>query len=200
MDDTDPRNLERLRPLNPYAKSKHDMDLHAWREGWLEHMVGLKYFNVFGPNEGHKGEMRSLVHKSYQQVMESGLIRLFKSYRPEYKDGEQKRDFLYVKDAVDMTLSLAAKPSTNGIFNVGSGHAHSWNELASAVFLALGREPRIDYIEMPEAIREKYQYFTQAEIGKLRATGYARPITPLAEAVRDYVANYLMTGQPLGGA
>jgi ADP-L-glycero-D-manno-heptose 6-epimerase len=176
------------------------MDLHAWREGWLEHMVGLKYFNVFGPNEGHKGEMRSLVHKSYQQVMESGLIRLFKSYRPEYKDGEQKRDFLYVKDAVDMTLSLAAKPSPNGIFNVGSGHAHSWNELASAVFLALGREPRIDYIEMPEAIREKYQYFTQAEIGKLRATGYARPITPLAEAVRDYVANYLMTGQPLGGA
>jgi ADP-L-glycero-D-manno-heptose 6-epimerase len=200
MSDADPRDLERLRPLNPYAWSKHQLDLHAWREGWFEHIVGLKYFNVFGPNEGHKGEMRSVVHRSYQQVMESGVIRLFKSYRPEYKDGEQKRDFLYVKDAVEMTLSLAANPSANGIFNVGSGHAHSWNELASAVFLALGREPRIEYIEMSEAIREKYQYFTQAEIGRLRGAGYARPITPLAEAVRDYVVNYLMTGQPLSGA
>jgi ADP-L-glycero-D-manno-heptose 6-epimerase len=198
MDDTDPRNLERLQPLNPYGLSKHRMDLHAWRQGWLDHIVGLKYFNVFGPNEGHKGEMRSVVHKSVEQVMGKNVIRLFKSYRPEYADGEQKRDFLYVKDAIDMTLFLAANRQANGIFNIGSGVAHSWNELASAVFAALGREPRIEYIEMPEALRARYQYFTQAEIGKLRSAGYEHQIAPLAVSVRDYVLNYLVPGRSLG--
>jgi ADP-L-glycero-D-manno-heptose 6-epimerase len=198
MDDTDPHNLERLQPLNPYGLSKHWMDLHAWRQGWLEHIVGLKYFNVFGPNEGHKGEMRSVVHKSVGQVMEKGHIRLFKSYRREYDDGEQKRDFLYVKDAVNMTLFLAENRRANGIFNIGSGVAHSWNELASAIFAALDRQPRIEYIEMPEAIRSKYQYFTQAEIGKLRSAGYDRQIAPLAESVRDYVLNYLVPARSLG--
>ena len=148
------------------------MDLHAWKQGWLDRIVGLKYFNVFGPNEDHKGDMRSVVHKSFEQVMETGAIRLFKSYRPEYRDGEQKRDFLYVKDAVAMTLYLAANRNANGIFNFGSGQAHTWNELARAVFAALGRKPRIEYVEMPETIRDKYQYFTQADIGKLRAAGY----------------------------
>lgn len=200
MDDTDPRNLERLRPLNLYAQSKHRMDLYAWHEGWLDQIVGLKYFNVFGANEGHKGEMRSLVHKSFGQVKEKGVIRLFKSYRPEYADGEQKRDFLYVKDAIDMTLFLAANQSAHGIFNIGSGIAHSWNELASAVFAALKREPRIEYFEMPVAIRAKYQYFTRAEIGKLRSVGYRCGVTPLAESVRDYVLNYLVPDRPLGEA
>jgi ADP-L-glycero-D-manno-heptose 6-epimerase len=199
MDDTDPNILERLKPLNPYGRSKHMMDLYAWRQGWLEKAVALKYFNIFGPNESHKGEMRSVVCKSYEQVKNNAPIRLFRSYRPEYRDGEQRRDFLYVKDAVAMTLHLAAQPSARGIFNIGSGVTHTWNQLASCVFAAVGKEPRIEYIEMPEAIRERYQYFTQANVNKLLATGYAQPITPLAESVRDYIVNYLAPGRVLGG-
>ena len=199
-DDRDPRELENLRPLNPYGQSKHAMDLHAWRQGWLDRIAGLKYFNVFGHHEGHKGDMRSLVNKSFEQVRAGGAVGLFKSYRPGYEDGEQKRDFLYVKDAVDMTLYLAATPAANGIFNIGSGQAHSWNELARAVFAALGRPPRIEYIEMPEAIRDRYQYFTQANIGKLRGAGYSAAVTPLGDAVRDYVVNYLVPGKSLGEA
>ena len=199
-DDSDPRDLEHLQPLNAYGHSKHQMDLHAWRQGWLDRIVGLKYFNVYGPNEGHKGEMRSMVHKSFQQVRENGVVRLFKSYRPEYIDGEQRRDFLYVKDAVAMTLYLAAAPAAHGIFNIGSGQAHSWNELARAVFAALDQPPRIEYIEMPEAIRKQYQYFTRAKIGRLRAAGYEHPVTPLDTAVRDYVVNYLVPEKSLGEA
>ena len=194
MDDSDPAQLERLRPLNLYGQSKQWMDLHALREGWLDRIVGLKYFNVFGPNENHKGDMRSLVCKSYAEALKTGVIHLFKSYRPEYRDGEQRRDFLYVKDAVTMTLYLAANPSSNGIFNIGSGMARTWNDLARAVFAALGRGPRIEYVEMPEVIRDKYQYFTQANIGKLRAAGYNEPVTSLEDAVRDYVVNYLVPG------
>jgi len=200
MDDANPELLERLQPLNLYGESKQLMDLHAWREGWLEKIVALKYFNVFGPNEEHKGDMRSVVSKSFVQVTQTGVIHLFKSYRPEYADGEQRRDFLYVKDAVRMTLHLAGNRSAAGIFNIGAGEAHSWNELAGAIFSALGREPRIEYIEMPAAIRDKYQYFTQAKIAKLRAAGYAQPIMPLGEAVRDYVQNYLAPGRVLGEA
>lgn len=200
MDDSDPAQLARLRPLNLYGQSKQWMDLHGLREGWLDRIVGLKYFNVFGPNENHKGDMRSLVCKSYAEALKTGVIHLFKSYRPEYRDGEQKRDFLYVKDAVAMTLYLAANPAANGIFNIGSGAARTWNDLARAVFAALGREPHIEYIDMPEAIRDKYQYFTQANIGKLRAAGYDRPITPLEDAVRDYVMNYLVPGRTAGAS
>ncbi len=198
MDDSDPRQLERLRPLNLYGQSKQWMDLHAWREGWLDRIVGLKYFNVFGPNEQHKGDMRSLVCKSYAEVLKTGVIQLFKSYRPQYRDGEQRRDFLYVKDAVAMTLHLAANPAANGIFNIGSGKARTWNDLARAVFAALGREPRVEYIEMPESIRDKYQYFTQADVRKLLSTGYDSPITSLEDAVRDYVVNYLVPGRAIG--
>jgi ADP-L-glycero-D-manno-heptose 6-epimerase len=198
MDDSDSRQLERLRPLNLYGQSKQWMDLHAWREGWLDRIVGLKYFNVFGPNENHKGDMRSVVCKSYAEVLKTGVIQLFKSYRPQYRDGEQRRDFLYVKDAVTMTLHLAAHPAANGIFNIGSGEARTWNELARALFAALGRDARIEYINMPESIRDKYQYFTQADIHKLRATGYDQPITSLEEAVRDYVVNYLAPGRGIG--
>jgi len=197
MDDADPGQLERLRPLNLYGQSKQWMDLHALRHGWLDRIVGLKYFNVFGPNENHKGDMRSVICKSYAQVLESGVIHLFKSYRPEYRDGEQRRDFLYVKDAVAMTLHLAANPAANGIFNIGSGKSRTWNELARAVFAALGREPRIEYIDMPESIRDKYQYATEAGIAKLLSTGYDKPITSLEDAARDYVLNYLVPGRTI---
>jgi ADP-L-glycero-D-manno-heptose 6-epimerase len=197
MDDSDPRTMQQLKPLNLYGQSKQWMDLHALKEVWLDRVVGLKYFNVFGPNENHKGNMRSLVCKSYADVLRTGVIRLFKSHRTDYRDGEQRRDFLYVKDAVAMTLHLAERQNANGIFNIGSGQARSWNDLARAVFSALGRKPNIEYIDMPEAIRDKYQYFTQANIGKLLATGYDQPITSLEDAVREYVANYLVPGRTI---
>jgi ADP-L-glycero-D-manno-heptose 6-epimerase len=196
MSDTDPV-LERLRPLNPYGDSKHQFDLHAQRTGLLDRIVGLKYFNVFGPNEDHKGDMRSVVHKAFGQVRDTGVIRLFKSYRDGFRDGEQQRDFLYVKDAVAMTLHLATRADANGLFNVGSGVARTWVDLAKAVFDAMGLPPRIEFIEMPEGLRDKYQYFTCADIGKLRATGYDAPVTPLEDAVSDYVRGYLFPGRGL---
>ena len=190
--------LSRFRPLNMYGYSKHLFDQYAQQRGWLNRITGLKYFNVFGPNEDHKGDMRSLVNKSHAQVLQEGKIRLFRSYRSDYGDGEQQRDFLYVKDAAAMTLHLAETKNTNGLFNLGSGEAHSWNELAVAVFTAMGREPRIEYIEMPETLRGQYQYFTQADIGKLRDTGFSKQLTPLTEAVKDYVIRYLVGNRKLG--
>jgi ADP-L-glycero-D-manno-heptose 6-epimerase len=198
MDDTDPAQLPRFQPLNLYGHSKHQFDLFAWRSGWLDRIVGLKYFNVFGPNEAHKGDMRSVVHKSYAQVQETGVIRLFKSYRPEYRDGEQRRDFLYVKDAVAMTLHLAESSSAAGLYNIGSGSAHTWNELAHALFAAMGKTPHIEYADMPATLRDKYQYFTQASIQKLLATGYTNPIASLPSGVRDYVLHYLAPNLHLG--
>jgi ADP-L-glycero-D-manno-heptose 6-epimerase len=188
----DETKLDTLRPLNMYGYSKHLFDLHAKRTGFLNKVCSLKYFNVFGPNEDHKGDMRSLVHKSFAQVQGKGVIQLFKSYRKEYKDGEQKRDFLYVKDCVAMTLHLAATPKANGVFNIGSGGARTWIDLSNAVFTALKKKPSIKFIEMPEAVRDKYQYFTQADISRLRAAGYKEKITSLENAVTDYVRNYLL--------
>jgi ADP-L-glycero-D-manno-heptose 6-epimerase len=138
------------------------------------------------------------VHKAYGQVQETGEVRLFRSHRPDYRDGEQMRDFLYVKDCVAMTLHLAATPTASGLYNLGSGEANSWNALAGALFAAMGREPRIEYVDMPETIREKYQYHTRADIGRLRAAGYTVPLTPLADAVRDYVRHYLDGDRRLG--
>jgi ADP-L-glycero-D-manno-heptose 6-epimerase len=197
MSDEEP-TLADLRPLNMYGYSKQLFDLYAWGQGWLEKITGLKYFNVFGPNEDHKGDMRSVVHKAFAQVRDTGTVRLFKSYRPDYADGEQKRDFLYVKDAVAMTVHLALTSTATGLFNIGSGEARTWKELAEALFIALGRPPRIEFIEMPPELREKYQYFTQADISRLRATGYSAPITPLRDAVRDYAQNYLVPDRRLG--
>jgi ADP-L-glycero-D-manno-heptose 6-epimerase len=198
MSDTDP-GIERLRPLNMYGYSKHLFDLYARRQGWLDRIVGIKYFNVFGPNEEHKGDMRSVVSKAHQQIRELGTIGLFKSYDPRYRDGCQMRDFLYVKDAVEMTLHFAEKGSkATGLFNLGCGQANTWLSLASAIFAALGREPAIRFIDMPEGLRAKYQYYTQADISKLRQSGYAPPVTPLAEAVGDYVRNYLVPDKRLG--
>ena len=197
MDDT-LTDLHKLRPLNMYGYSKHLFDLHAARHGILSRIVGLKYFNVFGPNEDHKADMRSVVHKSFNQVLKEGRIQLFKSHRPDYKDGEQMRDFLYVKDAVNMTIHLAQTPLAGGLYNLGSGLAHSWVQLAEAIFSALGKPPVIDFIDMPETLREKYQYYTCANIDKLRATGYSAAITPLRDCVKDYVQNYLMHDRRLG--
>ena len=184
-----------------YGYSKHLFDLYAQRVGWLSRIVGVKYFNVFGPNEDHKGEMRSLVNKAYQQILSSGRVQLFKSHKPEFKDGEQMRDFLYVKDAVEMTLHFAVNPSGEraaGLFNLGSGQANTWLTLTHAIFTALGRPPQIEFVDMPEVLRGKYQYFTQADVTKLRAAGYARAMTQLEDGVRDYVQGYLVPGKKLG--
>jgi ADP-L-glycero-D-manno-heptose 6-epimerase len=176
-----------------YAFSKQLFDLWALSHGVAEKIVGLKYFNVYGPYEDHKGEMRSVVHKAYQQIAQSGSVKLFKSNRREYADGEQKRDFVYVKDAVDVTLHFALdRKKIGGIFNCGTGEARSWNDLARAVFSAMGKKPKIEYIDMPETLREKYQYFTQAEVAKLRGKGaYAKSFTSLEQGVAEYVREYL---------
>ena len=198
MDDQDP-NLGRLRPLNMYGYSKHLFDQHAQRKGWLDRIVGVKYFNVFGPNEDHKGYMRSLVNKAYEQIRTTGRVGLFKSYHPDFKDGEQMRDFLYVKDAVEMTLHFAESATTaGGLFNLGSGNANTWLTLTRAIFTALNLPPKIDFIEMPEALKGKYQYYTKADITKLRNAGYRRAMTPIEDAIRDYVQNYLATNRRLG--
>lgn len=198
MDDRD-ENLARLRPLNMYGYSKHLFDTYAQRAGILPRIVGLKYFNVFGPNEDHKGDMRSLVNKACTQITETGRVQLFRSHKPEFKDGEQMRDFLYVKDAVKMTIHFATDaPHAGGLFNLGSGQANTWLTLTRAIFDALGRAPAIDFIDMPAALRDRYQYFTQADISKLQSTGYKVAITPLSDAVKDYVQNYLMPGRRLG--
>jgi ADP-L-glycero-D-manno-heptose 6-epimerase len=193
---SDEADLHTLRPLNAYAYSKHLFDLYAARTGLDQRACGLKYFNVFGPNEDHKGEMRSIVQKAYEQIREHGSVRLFKSYRPEYRDGEQQRDFLYVKDAIEMTLHLAQSEAT-GLFNVGSGTPHTWLELVRPIFHALELPERVEFVEMPASLRGKYQYYTCARMTRLYATGYDRPITPLADAVTDYVTNYLVPQRPL---
>lgn len=196
-DDQD--KLETLKPLNPYGYSKQLFDLWAKRNGLLEKIVGLKYFNVFGPNEYHKADMRSFVLKAFEQINATGKVRLFKSHRPDYKDGEQKRDFLYVKDAVDMTLFFYDNPETAGIYNLGAGLARSWNNLAKAVFAAMDKSPNIEYIDMPDSVRNQYQYFTEADITKLRSAVYKKSITSLEEATKDYVTGYLKQNAFLSG-
>ncbi|HOU36589.1 MAG TPA: ADP-glyceromanno-heptose 6-epimerase [Candidatus Omnitrophota bacterium] len=179
-----------LRPLNMYGYSKQLFDLWLIRNKLTSKVTGFKFFNVFGPNEYHKGDMMSLVCRAFDEVRRGEPMRLFKSYNAAYAHGEQKRDFIYVKDAVAMVYYFITHPAKKGIFNIGSGKARSWNELASALFAALGMKPDIRYIEMPPAIREKYQYFTEADLTKLRKAGCRHAITPLGEAVKDY-AGYL---------
>lgn len=221
-------NLDKLRPLNLYGESKHVFDQHAAKSGMFEKIVGLKYFNVFGPNEDHKGDMRSLVNKAFGQINETGKLQLFRSASADYADGEFGRDFVYVKDAVDMTLHFLSREVLNtatgafwhkqrasvartsqptdvratdkigGLFNVGSGAMHTWNALAHAIFNALGRELNIEYIDMPEILRDKYQYHTRADIARIRQVGYQGEITTLDAAVNDYVRNYLVAGKHLG--
>jgi len=186
----------RLKPLNMYGYSKHLVDLWALKSGAAKQMVGLKFFNVFGPNEYHKDDMRSVVHKAFGQIQETGSVRLFKSYRPEYKDGEQVRDFVYVKDVVEVMWWFMTNPMVNGIFNVGTGCARTWKDLVYAVFTALARAPQIEFIEMPENLRGCYQYRTEATIKKLKAVGYPGKFHTLEEGVCDYVQNYLIQADP----
>ncbi|MEW5694294.1 MAG: ADP-glyceromanno-heptose 6-epimerase, partial [Candidatus Hydrogenedentota bacterium] len=189
-DDED--RLETLRPLNMYGYSKQLFDLWAKKQGILKNIVGLKYFNVFGPNEYHKAEMRSKILKAFYEIKETGKIKLFKSYRKEYRDGYQKRDFLYIKDAVDMTLFFMDKIDKNGIYNIGEGKARAWIDLANAVFGALGKKTEIEFIDMPEDLKDRYQYFTEADISKIRRAGYKENIMSFEDAVKDYVCNYLI--------
>ncbi len=187
-DDND--SVEKCKPLNMYGQSKQDFDAWVLANGLEEKMVGLKFFNVFGPNEYHKEDMRSVVAKSYKTVVEEGKIALFKSYKSEYGDGEQKRDFVYVKDVVEVILWFMGQKDVNGIFNVGTGKARTWNDLAHALFAAVGQEPHIEYIEMPDILQDKYQYFTEADMSKLFAAGYDKPFRSLEDSVKDY-SDYL---------
>jgi ADP-L-glycero-D-manno-heptose 6-epimerase len=195
-DDWSPEALKKLRPLNLYGWSKHLFDLAvadraAKQERLPPQWCGLKFFNVFGPNEYHKGEMMSLVCKRFDDIKAGLTVRLFKSHKPGIEDGDQRRDFIYVDDAVAVIRWLLGTPSVSGIFNVGTGHARSFRDLISAEFRALGREPAIEYIDTPESIRGQYQYFTQAEVDNIRRAGYNAPFTPLEDAVTQYVTGYL---------
>jgi len=186
----DDENTRRLQPLNMYGYSKHLFDLWVLDSGLIDKVTGVKFFNVFGPNEYHKQDMRSVICKAFPQVRDEGRIYLFKSYRPDYTDGGQKRDFIYIKDAVEVMYHLFRNPQKTGIFNLGTSCARSWNDLAYAIFAAVDKKPVIKYIDMPEGLREKYQYFTQADMAKLKGTGYDLKFRSLEESVRDY-AGYL---------
>jgi len=190
--------LHSLRPLNPYAFSKHLFDLWVYENDLLRKVIGLKFFNVYGPNEYHKGEMRSKVLKAYEEIKKTGKIKLFKSYHPDYRDGEQKRDFIYIKDVVEIVMFLYKSPNAHGIYNVGTGKAHTWLELANAVFSALNMEPNIEFIDMPEWLKPRYQYFTEANISKLRRLGYPGQFYTFEAAVREYIKDYVEKGKHLG--
>ena len=190
-------SLDKLKPLNLYGESKHLLDKYAAEKGWFAQIVGLKYFNVFGPNENHKGDMRSLVNKAFDQINETGKLKLFKSANPDYADGEFGRDFVYVKDAVEMTLFFLDN-KIGGLFNVGSGRMYSWNALADAIFKALDLSKNVEFIDMPENLRERYQYHTEADLQRIRNAGYTSEITLLDKAVANYVQNYLRPRRYLG--
>jgi ADP-L-glycero-D-manno-heptose 6-epimerase len=195
-DDWSRAALQRLKPMNLYGWSKHVFDLAvvervARKDKVPPQWAGLKFFNVFGPNEYHKGEMMSLVAKRFDDAKAGSAIRLFKSHRAGIADGEQRRDFIYVDDAVAVVRWLLETPAISGIFNVGTGKARSFRDLMTAMFAALGRKPAIEYIDMPASIRDSYQYFTQAETTNLRRAGYNADFTPLEEAVQRYVTGYL---------
>jgi ADP-L-glycero-D-manno-heptose 6-epimerase len=186
----------KLRPINMYGYSKHLFDLWLLAKKIQDRVAGVKFFNVYGPNEYHKGDMRSVVHKAYGQIREEGAVNLFKSYQAAYEDGGQKRDFIYVKDCVDVLLWLVRQPQVNGIFNLGTGTARTWNDLARSIFQALNLAPQIRYIDMPPALRSQYQYFTQAGMDKLRAAGYETSFHSLEEGITDYLKGYLETPNP----
>jgi ADP-L-glycero-D-manno-heptose 6-epimerase len=185
-----------LKPINMYGYSKQVFDLRVLRHSWEDKIVGIKFFNVFGPNEYHKGDMTSVIFKAFNQIKETGKVRLFKSYLPQYPDGGQMRDFVYVKDCIDVLWWLFKNQDVNGIFNLGTGKARTWNDLISAVFTAMGTRQKIEYIEMPEPIRNQYQYFTQAEMDKLHSVGCPVSFSSMEDSVRDYVVNYLQKDDP----
>lgn len=192
----DESKLHTLKPLNGYGYSKHLFDLWARKSKVLDKIAGLKYFNVYGPNEYHKGEMRSVVNKCFEQIKNTGKARLFKSANTQYKDGEQRRDFLYIKEALDMTLFFWKNKIVNGIYNIGSGQSNSFNDLIKPVFKALEIDENIEYFEMPEILKEKYQYYTKANISKLENAGYSKVNNSIEDSVIDYVKCYLDTDNP----
>lgn len=197
-DDADCESLSKLLPLNGYGWSKHLTDrcfariLKDKSEPVPPQHAGLKFFNVYGPNEHHKDDMMSVICKLYPQVVAGEKAKLFKSHHPDYEDGGQLRDFVYVKDCVDVMLWLFKSKKVSGLFNVGTGKARSFKDLAESTFKAAGKKPNIQYIPMPEHLRGKYQYFTQADMSKLKKAGYDKPFTELEEGINDYVQNYLM--------
>jgi ADP-L-glycero-D-manno-heptose 6-epimerase len=200
-DDFGVEPLARLRPLNAYGWSKHLVDRRVARlveqgASLPPQWVGLKFFNVYGPNEYHKGTMRSVVARNFGSVRAGEPMRLFKSYRSQYADGGQLRDFIYVKDCVDVILWLLEHPKVSGLFNVGTGKARTWLDLAQALLRACGREPAVEFVEMPPTLADKYQYFTQARMQRLRLAGYERAFTSLEDGVSEYVQRYLATADP----
>lgn len=200
-DDDSVAALAQLQPLNAYGWSKHVIDrrlARVLREGGSlpPQCVGLKFFNVYGPNEYHKGSMRSVVHQLHPKVADGEAAKLFRSHHPDYQDGGQLRDFIYVKDVVDVMLWLFDNPEVQGLYNVGTGKARSFADLAGAVFGALDKKPRFEFVDTPIEIRDKYQYFTEANMQKLRGAGYERAFTSLEEGVKDYVLEYLEQADP----
>ncbi len=190
--DDDESKLDLLTPLNPYGKSKNDFDKWAVKQEKQPYFwAGLKFFNVFGPNEYHKGRMASVIFHSFNQIKELGKVKLFKSHKAEYANGEQMRDFIYVKDLCDVCVYLLENRKKSGIYNLGTGQARTWNDLVNAIFKALNLPSNIEYIDIPEDIRGKYQYFTEANMAKLRKIGYNKEFTNVENAVNDYVNNYL---------
>jgi len=179
-------NTLKLKPLNLYGWSKHNFDLWVIENKVDDKVVGFKFFNVFGPNEYHKQDMMSVVAKAFEQIKNEGKIRLFKSYRKEFKDGEQKRDFIYIKDALEVVFFFLEHPDKFGIYNVGTGKAQTWNELANSVFSYFKKDPVVEYIDMPEGLKERYQYFTQADISKLFEAGYKKDFLLLQDSTKDY--------------
>jgi ADP-L-glycero-D-manno-heptose 6-epimerase len=192
----DDETTRALRPINMYGYSKQIFDLWALRRGFQDKMAGIKFFNVFGPNEYHKGDMTSVIYKAFHQIKETGRVRLFKSYKPQYSDGGQMRDFVYVKDCVEAMWWLFNHPDANGIFNLGTGKARTWNDLIHAVFSAMGLKPQIEYIEVPETIRDQYQYLTEAKMDKLAKAGCRLTFRELEDSVRDYVVEHLQNPDP----
>ncbi len=185
--------ISSLKPLNPYGDSKNNFDIWALQQERKPFFfAGLKFFNVYGPNEYHKGRMASVIWHAYQQIQSNGSLRLFKSHRDDYQDGEQMRDFIYVKDLIDVCVFLMEHRKNSGIYNLGTGKARSFNDLGKATFTALGLEPKINYIDTPVDIRDKYQYYTEATMEKLRRIGYDKDFTSLEDGVKDYVQNYLV--------
>ena len=185
-----------LQPINMYGYSKQLFDLWVLRQKAEHKIVGVKFFNVFGPQEYHKEDMTSVIYKAFQQIREQGKVRLFRSHRPDFGDGEQVRDFVYVKDCVNVLWWLLKNREVNGIFNLGTGRARTWKDLVTAVFAALDRSPEIEYIDMPPAVRDQYQYFTEARMDKLKHAGCPLPFGDLEDTVRDYVTGYLQKADP----
>jgi ADP-L-glycero-D-manno-heptose 6-epimerase len=194
---SDQDEIQKLSPLNMYGYSKHLFDLWMQREGLLQSAVGIKFFNVWGPNEFHKMDMRSMVAKAFEQIKATGSVSLFQSHHPNYEHGKQMRDFLYIKDATRMVLEFLKHPESCGIFNLGTGTAITWIDLISPIFQALNLETKINFIPMPDEIRSKYQYFTQADMQTFENAGLERFATPLKDAVSDFVLNYLETSSYL---